>query len=94
MRVVPVAIAAMAVMAVLAVLGMMPVATAAAGDAPVPRAADIRCSDFRKLPDGTYLSSSTARLGTKPFANQSVGPRGYNFGDGKLFDAIARKCGH
>jgi hypothetical protein len=91
MRVVPVAIAAMAV---LAVLGMMSAATAAADDASVPRGADIRCSDFRKLPDGTYLSSPTARLGTKPFANQSVGPRGYNFGDGKLFDAIARKCGH
>jgi hypothetical protein len=57
-------------------------------------AAEIRCSDFRKLADGTYLSSLTARLGAKPFANQSVGPVGYNFGDGKLFNAIAAKCGH
>jgi hypothetical protein len=93
MRVVPVAIAAMAVLAVLAVLGMMSAPIAAADDASVPPGADIRCSDFRKLPDGTYLSSPTARLGAKPFANQSVGPRGYNYGDGKLFDAIARKCG-
>jgi hypothetical protein len=88
MRVVPVAIAAVAV------LGLMSTATAAADDASARLGAEIRCSDFRKLPDGTYLSSPTARLGTKPFANQSVGPRGYNFGDGKLFDAIARNCGH
>lgn len=76
------------------VLGTMSAATAGTDDASVRLRAEIRCSDFRKLADGTYMSSPTARLGTKPFANQSVGPRGYNFGDGRLFDAIADKCGH
>lgn len=74
------------------VLGAMSAATAGADDASLRLRAKIRCSDFRKLSDGTYLSSPTARLGTKPFANRSIGPRGYNFGDGKLFDAIAAKC--
>jgi hypothetical protein len=88
MRALPVTIAATIV------LGTMSPAPAGADDASAPLSAEVRCSDFRKLADGTYLSSPTARLGTKPFANQSVGPRGYNFGDGRLFDVIAGKCGH
>jgi hypothetical protein len=88
MRALPVIIAATIV------CGTISAATAGTDDASVRLKSEIRCSDFRKLADGTYLSSPTARLGTKPFPNQSVGPRGYNFGDGRLFDAIASKCGH
>jgi hypothetical protein len=65
----------------------------ASAQEPNPPMAQIKCSDFRKLPDGTYLSSPTARFGSLDFANKSIGPAGYNFGDGKLYDLILKKCG-
>jgi hypothetical protein len=81
--------------AVAAVLSGAGFSTAANSmDEPNPPLAQIKCGDFRKLPDGTYLSSPTARFGSLDFANQSVGPAGYNFGNGNLYNLIAQKCGN
>ncbi len=79
---------------VAAVLSGAGILTSANGmDEPNPPLAQIKCGDFRKLSDGAYLSSPTARFGSLDFANKAVGPVGYNFGNGKLYKLIMQKCG-
>jgi hypothetical protein len=80
-------------LAVAIVLSLAAIAPANEADAAAMPKDQFKCADFKKLADGTFLSSPTAKLGSKDFANQSVGPVGYNGGDGKLYNVIAQKCG-
>ena len=56
-------------------------------------AAEIKCDDFRRNPDGTWTSGPNAMIGAKPFYNNTFDAHGVNIEGADLAVVLDQKCG-
>jgi len=58
-------------------------------------AAQIKCEDFKRNPDGSWVSGPHAMIGTNHFSSSAFGAHAFNLGGADLAVVLDRKCaGH
>jgi hypothetical protein len=56
-------------------------------------ASTVDCSQFKKTPDGSWISGPNAKIGFMDVPNNKFGKGGFVMGDTDISDVLEAKCG-